>query len=216
MRLVLGIDEAGRGSVVGPMVVCGYAVELDREAELASLGVADSKKLTPEQRSALAEQLTKIATHYVVRIIPAKEVNSSLKSRGSKGLNNLELKVMSEIISELRPDKVIVDSPELNVGSFRDKLLRLLDYSPELVCENKADDRYPVVSAASIIAKVTRDAEVARLRQSYGDFGSGYPSDPKTLEFIKQRILSGSLPDIVRADWRTVLKAKQLTLWDFG
>ncbi len=216
MGLVLGVDEAGRGSAIGPMVICGYAVEENKLGELVSLGVADSKKLTPERREELAPLITQLAHGYEIKIIPAQEVNASLRSRGSNGLNMLEVKVMTEIINHLKPSVVVIDSPERDTESFRKKILaNLFDRQANVICENKADDKYPVVSAASIIAKVTRDREIKRLHEEYGDFGTGYPSDPKTLEFIKKKLRSGSLPPIVREDWRTVVKAKQFTLEDF-
>ena len=216
MVLVLGIDEAGRGSAIGPMVICGYAVEETRVGELTSLGVADSKKLTPEQREKIAQLITQVAAGYEVKILQAHEVNASLRKRGSKGLNSLEVNVMTEIINKLKPRKVFIDSPERDIEAFKQKIISKLSRGDvEVICENKADDKYPVVSAASIIAKVTRDREVEKLRTQYGDFGTGYPSDPKTLEFIKTRLMSGTLPPIVREDWKTVVKARQLKLEDF-
>jgi len=216
MALILGIDEAGRGSAIGPMVVCGYAVEEARVGELASLGVADSKKLTPEQREYIAGLITQAAAGYEVRILQAHEVNACLRRMGSKGINTLEAWVMAEIINRLKPRRVFIDSPERDVDTFRRKVISKLSLGEvEVVCENKADEKYPVVSAASIIAKVTRDREVAKLRMEYGDFGTGYPSDPKTLEFIKTQLLAGKLPPIVREGWKTVVKARQLRIEDF-
>lgn len=75
----------------------------------------------------------------------------------------------------------------------------------KLISEHHADRVYPVVSAASIIAKVTRDEAVAVLHQQYGDFGSGYITDPKTLDFLRQwRRTHESYPPIVRVSWKTI------------
>jgi len=217
MVLLLGVDEAGRGSVIGPMVICGYAINDESVIELKKIGVADSKKLTPQRRMEIREKLLSLSNSYEVRVITAERVNSHLRKRGREGINMLEADVMAEIINKLRPDVAIIDSPERDTVRFADKLRTMIrGSSPRLICENKADERYPVVSAASIIAKTTRDMEIEKLRREYGDFGSGYPSDPKTLSFIKKTLREKGLPPIVREDWRTIAKARQLTLFDFG
>lgn len=216
MVLVMGIDEAGRGSVIGPMVLCGYVVEENMLEELVKTGVADSKTLEPEKREEIYRRIIELAYRCEVRIVEAKKVNESLKTRGNKGLNFLEVSIMAEMINSIKPRKVIIDSPERNTEKLESIIRQMLSIEDvEIICENKADHTYPIVSAASIIAKVTRDREIAKLRRIYGDFGSGYPSDPRTIDYIKSSLRRGGLPEIVRADWRTVLKARQLTLEEF-
>ncbi|MEM4644172.1 MAG: hypothetical protein QW748_02190, partial [Candidatus Methanomethylicaceae archaeon] len=130
--------------------------------------------------------------------------------RGRKNLNVIELEGMAKIISKLRPDLVQVGSIEFKTERFRDKLLRRVEV-PEIVSAHHAEDLFPAVAAASIIAKVTRDRLVAKLREIYGDFGSGYPSDPKTVEFLRHVINRGELPEFVRSSWGTVQRIVKLS-----
>lgn len=201
---IVGIDEAGRGSVIGPLVVCGVAVEEEREKYLGRLKLRDSKKLSPKRRIILARKIRKIAECCPVKIT-AQDIDL-LRSK-DVNLNQIEKIAIKKIIGELKPDKAIIDSMDVKperlkseVEGYRENL--------EVVSEHKADDKYTLVSAASIVAKVERDKAIANLRKEFPDIGSGYPSDPTTIAFLKE-IPYEEMPDFVRRSWSTVSKMKK-------
>ncbi len=202
-NMLAGIDEAGRGPVIGPMVVAIAMVEDD--SVLSSLEVKDSKLLTDDQRKKLYFQLQK-AVRYEYKIIGIKEIDRAVRNNK---LNVLEMDAFAELINKLDPKKVIVDCPVKNTAKFGEELLSKLKKKTEVVAENKADLNHPVVSAASIIAKEIREQEIGKLKKKIGlDFGSGYPSDPKTKEFLKEH---WNHFDIFRKSWQTYKQVKNDT-----
>jgi len=203
--LVGGVDEAGRGSVLGPLAVAGVSIEAERIPELAAIGVKDSKLLTPSQRESLYVEIVELCAGVEVSFIPPKMIDRYV-SRGKKyrRLNYLETIHMARVIDALRVDEVFIDAPDVNAPRFTAELLELLLSRPRITAEHKADVNYPVVSAASIVAKVERDREVAELRDAHGDFGSGYPSDPETIAFLESWVKSNSSqPEFARKSWKT-------------
>jgi ribonuclease HII len=203
--LLGGVDEAGRGCVLGPLAVAGVSVEAERVQELKDLGVKDSKLLSPKQRESLYPEILKVCRRVEVSRIPPKMIDLYV-SRGKKyrRLNYLETIHMARVIDLLGADEVYVDAPDVNPARFTAELEELLSCRPRIIAEHKADLNYPVVSAASIIAKVERDKEVALLREVHGDFGSGYPSDPDTIAFLESWMKSNaSQPDFARKSWKT-------------
>ena len=218
---ILGIDEAGRGCVIGPMVICGLAIEEKDEKKLRKINVKDSKQLTPKKRESLVPKIEKITRNTVILRVPACKIDANRK-RGIN-LNQIEAMKMAEIINLIEPDKAIIDSPGYNTNKFRDYLWsKLENKNVELVCENFADQNYPVVSAASILAKVDRDAQIEELKQKVGyDFGVGYTHDPRTIEFLKKLAEEnrGNFPSYVRHTWdtaeRITIEHKQLKILNF-
>ncbi|QLH75310.1 MAG: ribonuclease HII [Methanomassiliicoccales archaeon] len=211
-----GLDEAGRGPVIGPLVIA--AVMVDNESELRKMGVKDSKRLMPSKRSELAKKIKEIAEVNVC-IIDVAEIDS----RGDeRSLNELEIEKFAELIVKMRPKEVFIDACDPVEENFRRSIMERLDYSPDMVCEHKADQTYPVVSAASIVAKVTRDELVKEIGASLGcQVGSGYPGDDVTIEFIKSWIKEkGDLPPHTRRSWETSRrllsesKIRKLTYWE--
>jgi ribonuclease HII len=203
--LVGGVDEAGRGCVLGPLAVAGVSVDSSKLSELAALGVKDSKLLSPSQRDSLYPEILKVCQRVEVSRIPPKMIDRYV-SRGKKyrRLNYLEAIHMARVIDALGADEVFVDAPDTNPARFQVELAELLSCKPRIVAEHKADVNYPVVSAASIVAKVERDRDVAELRQLHGDFGSGYPSDPDTIAFLESWVRSNSSqPEFARKSWKT-------------
>ncbi len=200
-----GIDEAGRGPVIGPMVIAGVSISPAKAKKLRSLGVKDSKMLLPEKRRELASIIREESESYVIRVVEPRKIDEAV-SRSK--LNVLEAEVMADIIRELSPSLVFVDSPGRNPKRFKELLRsKLTGFNVRIRAENKADVRFVHVAAASIIAKVERDGIIERLQKEIGyDFGSGYPSDPKTREFLL-RVLNGlSVPEgIIRWKWATIL-----------
>jgi ribonuclease HII len=190
-----GIDEAGRGPLIGPMVM---AMLCGDEKVLKSLGVADSKKLSPDRRKSLFQKLVEFNYNFV--IIPPSEIDTYVKG---KRLNELEELYASKLVSMAPEGSVIyVDSFDVNEERLQLKLEQ--NTGRKIICRHKADDTYPVVSAASIIAKVIRDNEIEKLHKEYGNFGSGYPSDPRTIKFVKDAIENGkNIGKIVRHQWKT-------------
>ena len=212
--IVGGGDEAGRGSVAGPLVVAGVSAGREGVKELVELGVRDSKLLTPKERGLLYPEILRITAYAVPVFIQPPEIDEYVKhGKKYRKLNYLEAIYMARVIGQLGAKKVIVDAPDTNPVRFTDELSELTGRRCEVVAEHHADDRYPIVSAASIVAKVERDWAVAKLKSRYGDFGSGYPSDPKTKLFLSQWVeREGSMPDFTRKSWRCWVRILQLKL----
>ena len=212
--IVGGVDEAGRGSVAGPLVVAGVSAGREGVKELVELGVRDSKLLTPKERGLLYPEILRITAYAVPVFIQPPEIDEYVKhGKKYRKLNYLEAIYMARVIGQLGAKKVIVDAPDTNPVRFTDELSELTGRRCEVVAEHHADDRYPIVSAASIVAKVERDWAVAKLKSRYGDFGSGYPSDPKTKLFLSQWVeREGSMPDFTRKSWRCWVRILQLKL----
>ncbi len=198
---ILGIDEAGRGCPIGPLVMCGYLVDEKNIAELKKLGVKDSKMLSAAKREKMMPQLQKFAKDYVLLKVPADKID---ELRTVSNLNKLEIERMQQIINTLSPDRVIIDALESNEKRFLKKVEDGIRVDAEIVAENFADRNYVEVGAASIIAKVNRDEEIQKMHGVYGNFGSGYPSDAKTINFLKDCIKKKQLPPIVRKSWMTI------------
>ena len=199
----LGIDEAGRGPVIGSMFVAGYAVEEDRLDELGEIGVKDSKKLSDAKRERLRDRLENLGTYRVVEL-EASEIDELMEEIN---LNEIELKAFAELIQRFEASKVFVDLPEPDgdrfIGKIRDRLPQ--GFEANFVAEHGADDEYDVVSAASIIAKSERERHVERLQEKYGvDFASGYPHDRPTINFLEDYLEEhGRLPEETRTSWST-------------
>ena len=205
--LICGIDEAGRGPVIGPLVICGVLVDESGEASLRSIDVKDSKLLTPKQREILFTKIKKIVRKYEILIISPQEIDMAVKGDAGDNLNWLEAKKSVEIIKKLYPDRAILDCPSPNLKAYRERLHEMLKNKTEIIAEHKADVKYAVVSAASILAKVTRDEEIKKLEKKYGKLGSGYPADPVTHKFLQENF--NRHPEIFRHSWSTMKKLKK-------
>ena len=201
--LIMGIDEAGRGSVLGPLTVAAFACDSDDLAAVAATGVTDSKRLSAKRREALIQPLEALGQE-ALRVNSPAEIDAA-------NINTLEMHAMADMIRQLRPERVFIDAPThpKAIPRFVRDLRALLEHHPELVVEPKADLTYPIVSAASIFAKVRRDAAI----QALGAVGSGYPSDPVTREHLRQLLATGNpLPSYVRTRWGTVRALSQTSL----
>jgi len=199
-----GIDEAGRGPVLGPLVVCGVAIEPGRHGRLARLGLRDSKALPARERERLAAAIRDTGALVRLRVCPARVVDVA---RRRNELNVLEVKAMAAIIRALAPSHVWVDGLTTRPGAFGRRLEALvLPVRARVVSESRADERYPLVQAASIIAKVTRDAAISSLAREHGEIGSGYPGDPRTRAFLRRCIAAGVFPAFVRRSWSTLAR----------
>ena len=194
-----GVDEAGRGSVMGPLVVGAVFVESD--APLTEIGVRDSKKLTPRARERMYDLIVGAAQWRVV-VATAEDVDARRKAMS---LNEVELRMFAEAVSDAGTGTVYADCPDVNEASFTLRLGALVP-GATVIAKHKADDTYPVVSAASIVAKVTRDRMMDDIRAEFGvNIGSGYPSDHYTMDFISDWIRrNGKAPRHVRCSWEPV------------
>ncbi len=210
--MICGVDEAGRGPVIGPLVIAGVlASEEDFEA-LTQMGVKDSKKLAKNTRTRLYEEITKNYSYYSVKVAP-RELDSLRKKMT---LNKIEAIKFAEIINKLKPEKAYVDAADAVPANFKKAIEETLKQPTTLIVEHKADETYPIVSAASIIAKVERDRIIEKLSQKYGNIGSGYPADPTTQRFLKEWYQKHkSFPDIVRESWKTIDAFKNSKITEF-
>ena len=200
MVLICGIDEARRGPVLGPMAMCGVFIEEKDMPKLVALKPKDSKLLTSKEREKLCPEIESVLKYCKVIIMQPNEIDKAVHGHDGLNLNKLEAVKQAEILNEFNPEKAIIDCPSNNIKSYKQQLLKLLKNKKlELVLEHNAE-RYPLVAAASIIAKVTGDAEVEKLKKQIGiDFGSGYMSDPKTAEFLKNNF--EKYPELFRKSW---------------
>ncbi|MBS1267349.1 MAG: Ribonuclease HII [Nitrosopumilus sp.] len=199
---ICGIDDAGRGSMLGPLVIAGISLDKKNLKKLTSLGVKDSKKLSPLLRESLYKKIISIVDDYYVAKIPPRSIDASVKKHC---LNGLEAKYMAKVVSKLNPDTSYVDSCDVNPKRFG-KEISLLSGNSKIKSYHHADSRFVVVSAASILAKVTRDKAITKLKKEY-NLGSGYPSDSTTVKFVKKYYKKNQqMPNFVRKSWKPVQK----------
>ena len=196
-----GVDEAGRGSVMGPLVVGVVYAESDKAFK--TIGVKDSKKLTPMARERMYGQIISAADHWCTVVISSEDID---EQRKRISLNEIELNMFAEGVTKWDAVQVLADCPDINESSFTDRLYAKVGNDVEIIAKHKADDTYPIVSAASIVAKVTRDRMMEDIRKEFGkDIGSGYPSDTKTMDFIRNWVKeNGKAPPHVRTSWEPV------------
>jgi ribonuclease HII len=177
---------------------------------LSLLGVKDSKLLSPKKRENLSKEIARLAEKHVTLKLLPKEIDHVVESnRKLHKLNRLEAHSMAQIINALKPDEVYVDAADVLEDRFKHHIQEDLVVKTKVISRHKADKIYPVVSAASIIAKVERDMEIAVLKNTYGDFGSGYLTDLKTMHFLQEWLRThAEYPDCVRRSWKPAKKAK--------
>ena len=199
---ICGVDDAGRGSMIGPMVIAGISIEKKNIPKLRKLGVRDSKKLSPKKRELLYKEIINIVDDYHVIRIPPKTIDKYVFEHN---LNHLEAKKMAAVITHLKSEISYVDSCDVNATRFGREISDLSNKS-KVRSYHYADSRFVVVSAASIIAKDSRDRSITRLNKNY-EFGSGYPSDKKSVNFVKKLVSTKKpLPLSVRKSWKPVQK----------
>lgn len=211
--LILGIDDAGRGPVIGPMVLAGVLADEEIEKEFVKLGIRDSKTLLPKKRYKLAEEIKLRAKGVHAVIIPVYEIDG--KDNDNLNLNEREAVASAQIINKLNNKKdkikVIVDCPSINIRAWKEYLEKFILGKSNLtiICEHKADVHHVSVSAASIIAKTTRDREIEKIKKELNiEFGSGYTSDPITRKFIYENYDKYKDKGIFRESWKTIKKHK--------
>lgn len=200
--------------------------------KLSDIGVRDSKILPEKKREQLFGEIMDIATDVKVARIFPNEINDAMRNHIS--LNELEAMRFADLFDQIEHDVSVVylDSPDViperfgtrfkmssskptKVVGIKAKKDSGIKYT-RIVSEHKADSRYPIVSAASIIAKVTRDREIALLEKKLKlKIGSGYPSDYKTIDIIKKNLRTGILDNHIRQKWSTMERVRQTSLASF-
>ena len=196
---VCGVDDAGRGSVLGPLVIAGIVIKRTKVNQLKNQGIRDSKKLTPLARERLYRKIINIVDDYYVARISPKIIDKSVFNHA---LNHLEAQYMAKVISKLSPSIAFVDSCDVNPSRFGKEISKLTLHS-KIKSYHHADSKFVVVSAASILAKVSRDRAITKLKKKY-NVGSGYPSDPKTKAFVKKSIKRIESLTFIRKSWKPV------------
>lgn len=228
-QLVLGIDDAGRGPIIGPMVLAGVLLDRKHEQELKKLGVKDSKQVLPAKREKLFDEIVSRSLGHKIVLAAAIEIDAKITA--GTNLNTIEAQKSAEIINALYPAiegteeeiDVIVDCPSPNTKSWKQTMMSFVQNRKGLnvSCEHKADVNHVACSAASILAKVTRDSEVEKIKKQIGkDFGSGYAADPITCKFLEEYSETHAKDGIFRQTWQTwkdvCAKKEQKNLNNFG
>ncbi len=213
MYKVIGIDEAGRGPVLGSLfigfsiIVLGSLKDLNEYQDmLSSLGVRDSKKLSPKKRAALYEVLKEKMDMKFAQLTPAL-IDSNNAQGGT--LNALQVEAIVRILEMEKPDLVLIDALTSSPEKYGDELLARLSFECKIIAENKADDTFSLVGAASIIAKELREQELGQLRAKLPEIlgadclscGSGYPSDAVTVAFLKAYHSDERINFVFRKSW---------------
>jgi ribonuclease HII len=215
--LICGIDEAGRGSVIGPLIIAGISIKKSNIKKLEGIGVRDSKALTRNKRNFLFYKILDLSEFVCIYKVDCKTIDENVYQRK---LNKLEGGIMSTIIKHLAVDIAYVDSCDVNINRYTNYLKSNLNFenNTRVIAMHKADRINPAVSAASIIAKVIRDREIQILEENFQNIGSGYPSDKKTMYFLNTWIKEyKEFPYFVRKSWRPIRKitCKQSKIYDF-
>jgi ribonuclease HII len=210
-ELIIGVDDSGRGPVIGPMILAGVLMKVEDEEKLRKLGVRDSKTLTPSRREILASETKKYVLDFNISVTEPSEIDS--RTEMGTNLNKIEAVKAAGIINTLtkikknQKIKVVLDCPSPNTKAWENYLLKHINFPQNLIflCVHKADRDYTSVAAASILAKTTRDSEIIKIKKKVGvDFGSGYPSDPVTMKFLNENFKKHRKDGIFRETWGTV------------
>ncbi len=200
--MIAGIDEAGKGPVLGPMCVAGLMVDENKLDSIVNLGVKDSKKLTPRKREDLSAKIINLADRFFILEVSPGQIDGLRKVMT---MNEIMVICYVKVLEELRPENAVVDAADVIANRFGENIKKKYSGDLNITSEHNADEKYPIVSAASILAKVRRDELVRNIGKNVGiEIGSGYPADPKTIKFMEDWVREhGTLPDFARSSWET-------------
>lgn len=200
--LIGGVDEAGRGALVGPLIVAGICIKSSRLLELVKIGIKDSKLLTANRRRSMIPKLIDHAECICIcKLTPADVDYGVINS----SLNLLEAQAMAAVIENIFAYTVFVDSCDVNPVRYRKSVSEFLciNRPKKIVSLHHAEAANVAVAGASIVAKVMRDYEMSRIREQYGEMGSGYPSDKKTIKFVRDWMGKNNIPpSFIRKSWK--------------
>ncbi|MEM2740272.1 MAG: ribonuclease HII, partial [Candidatus Bathyarchaeia archaeon] len=175
-------------------------VDEDSVRKFVEIGVKDSKLLSKKQRVKLRDRILRIVSSYRTIEVPPSEIDSAVRIHR---FNDLEARYFSEVIDQLKPDIAYVDSPLRSHKKFSAMVTSHCRWRCDIVALCHADRDIPVVSAASIVAKIRRDDIIDSYKNIYGEIGSGYPSDKRTIRFLYNSLEEAEAGGIVRRSWRT-------------
>ena len=212
-----GIDEAGRGSIIGPLVIASVTADKKTINKFSRIGVKDSKKLSAKNREIFSKIIIDESENVIISKLSEKRIDKAVKLRKKYlknknfvinnkiiGLNELEAHSMSKMINNLNSHSVYVDSCDVKPERFKERIENHMNSNMKIYSSHKADEKYVIVAAASIVAKYTRDKEIFRLEKKFGEMGSGYPSDPVTRIFLQKWLKKNkTMPDFTRKSWKT-------------
>jgi len=214
MDYVIGCDEAGRGCVLGALVMAAFAVPAEREQELKEAGAKDSKELSAQKREELAKTLGAMGK-YMTRHISAAEINTAMIRK--KSLNELEAEVIAELLdafvlslqkSKIPVSTIYVDSPDPVPKKYEQRIRKHAKNLAKIkiVSDNHSENKYPCVATASIMAKTERDFELEKIHKIFKgeDIGCGYTHDKVTIEFVRKHLHDEKLAPYLRTQWKTV------------
>ena len=204
--MVSGLDEAGRGSILGNLFIAIVEANEETIKMFEKEGVKDSKLLTKNRRAELAEKIKDNSVWMITSVDPQQ-----IDSRFSDGINLNELEAIkyAELINKVNPRKAIIDCPSPNPISFKKTMEKYIETKTELLLEHKADANHIIVAAASVLAKNARDEHIATLSEMCGvNLGSGYPSDPIAMKGLK-KIMGTEYDLYIRKSWMTYTRIKE-------
>lgn len=206
--LTLGIDEAGKGPLIGSMFIAGTMFSEEKLQHLKELGVKDSKMILQDKRVELAIEINSMVEGIKVIEVSPNEIDNAVNRVGDLNLNWLEAIKQAEIINELKPDRAVIDCPSTNIQAYSAYLKKYINKNLinkiELIVQHRADQNFIECSSASIMAKTNRESHIKQLKKKYHiEFGSGYPSDPTTKKFIEENWNNPKISPIIRKTWAT-------------
>ncbi len=216
--MIAGIDEAGKGPVLGPMCVAGILADENKLDQLVRLGIKDSKKLTPKKRETLSVEIRNLAERSFILEVSPGQIDGLRKVMT---MNEIMVICYVKVLEELKPQSAFVDAADVIANRFGENIKKKYSGVLDITSEHNADEKYPIVSAASILAKVRRDELVKEIGKNVGiEIGSGYPADPKTIKFLEDWVREhGTLPDFARSSWETsknILERSRMTQRSFA
>jgi len=204
----IGVDEAGKGPVLGPMVAAAVRAE---EGDLPG-EVGDSKQLTAATRESIAAELRDAPGVEVgVGVVTTDEIDDPETDMNSLTVT-AQVRALGDVAAD--GDHALVDAGDVSESRFARRVQEGVadagtdtagGVAIDVTAEHGADESNRLVGAASVVAKVERDSRIAALDEEYdGDIGSGYPSDQTTREFLADYVdRHGELPACARASWAT-------------
>ncbi|OKY78593.1 MAG: Ribonuclease HII [Candidatus Methanohalarchaeum thermophilum] len=221
---VVGVDEAGKGPVIGPMLLCAVKCDFKEKdlkkkpPSLKNINVKDSKKTSFKERKSIARQIKQRSIKIVSLRIDPPHID---ELRKIMNMNEIMVNSYLRILEKVEFDKAILDAADVNSDRFGERIKEKLGNNKEIISKHKADEKFPIVSAASILAKVKRDKKINQLEKNFDiEIGTGYPHDKKTRNFLRNYFEgNGSFPIFVRRSWNTTKKVKkavqQTNIYDF-
>ncbi len=208
-EIIAGIDEAGRGPVIGSLIIAMALCNKKNEKKLKKICKKDSKQLSQTQRLETLKKLEGICDFMHIEI-NASELNEKMENMS---LNDIEAEGMASLIKKTKNSDVMIDLPDRYSWVFKKRMEKF--GVTKFEAEHKADENYSIVAAASIFAKVLREKRVSQIKEEIGvDFGSGYPSDPKTRAVLKDKEGLKKIEKYLRKKWKTLENVMQKKLFE--